>query len=94
MLWLCIRLPALERAALTRLAVWAQQWSSWVSLGSTQEDAAVAGAGRHGSDAAADAWLGPDWLTGQPYFRVQASGADLAAGWPAVAGMGRAPAAS
>ncbi len=44
MLWLCIRLPALERAALTRLAVWAQQWSSWVSLGSTQDDAAATNA--------------------------------------------------
>jgi protein ImuB len=40
MLWLCIRLPTLpresgaasERAALERLAAWAYQWSSWVSL--------------------------------------------------------------
>lgn len=38
MLWLCIRLPALEHAALTRLAVWAQQWSSWVSLGESRDD--------------------------------------------------------
>lgn len=38
MLWLCIRLPALERAALTRLAVWSQQWSSWVSLGACGND--------------------------------------------------------
>ena len=38
MLWLCIRLPPLERAARVRLAVWAQQWSSWVSLGAGPDE--------------------------------------------------------
>jgi protein ImuB len=38
MLWLCIHLPHLPPAALTRLAAWAYQWSSHVSLG--QADAA------------------------------------------------------
>lgn len=52
MLWLCIRLPAHERAALTRLAVWAQQWSSWVSLGADC-------AGELPAAATADDWL---WL--------------------------------
>jgi protein ImuB len=32
MLWLCIHLPQLPPAALTRLAAWAYQWSSHVSL--------------------------------------------------------------
>jgi protein ImuB len=63
MLWLCIRLPALERAALTRLAVWAQQWSSWVSLGNEQDETVPAGtdagAGEYGSGVASYAWL---WL--------------------------------
>jgi protein ImuB len=39
MLWLCVRLPPLERAARLRLAVWAQQWSSWTSLGADDDDA-------------------------------------------------------
>jgi len=52
MLWLCIRLPALEHAALTRLAVWAQQWSSWVSLGQDCDEATSSNPG-------ADCWL---WL--------------------------------
>ena len=60
MLWLCIRLPALERAALTRLAVWAQQWSSWVSLGAQDEVAgAPASDGQRGALRTEHAWL---WL--------------------------------
>ncbi|MFT3905022.1 MAG: hypothetical protein QM718_01785 [Steroidobacteraceae bacterium] len=38
MLWSCILLPPLERAALQRLGWWAQQWSSAVSI-ATQPDA-------------------------------------------------------
>lgn len=53
MLWLCVRLPPLERAAHVRLAVWAQQWSSWVSLGAGDEDELAR------SDAADASWL---WL--------------------------------
>lgn len=57
MLWLCIRLPALERAALTRLAVWLQQWSSWVSLGAHGNEDSVAES--TASDPEADCFL---WL--------------------------------
>ena len=58
MLWLCVRLPPLERAARVRLACWAQQWSSWVSLGAG-DDVDAPGESRC-DDADADAsWL---WL--------------------------------
>ena len=57
MLWLCIRLPALERAALTRLAVWSQQWSSWVSLGACGND--DSGYEERSTNPEADCWL---WL--------------------------------
>jgi protein ImuB len=38
MLWLCIHLPQLPPAALARLAAWAYQWSSHVSLDSPSHD--------------------------------------------------------
>ena len=61
MLWLCIRLPKLppeagapdgvtsteSRAALTRLALWAQQWSSHVSTWQARADADIFGAAAH-----------------------------------------------
>jgi protein ImuB len=62
MLWLCIRLPKLSLeaqaapgasqggphgAALTRLALWAQQWSSHVSRYQTRDDAELFGAAAH-----------------------------------------------
>ena len=39
MLWLCIHLPQLSPAALTRLAAWAYQWSSHVSIDAGQSTA-------------------------------------------------------
>jgi protein ImuB len=49
-LWLCIRLPKLPLeagTALTRLALWAQQWSSHVSAYQARDDAEVFGAAAH-----------------------------------------------
>ena len=52
MLWLCILLPRLERAALHNLALWALQWSSQVSPHQRAD-----GDDHHGNHGAAQLWL-------------------------------------